>query len=148
MSSRTVLTVLLVIGWVEGLVFTGWSALHPGGGISPTKWGHVAGVPIAVLGVAYYLLFAAAAVSSRRSRRGSAVADTMASGLIFTAAWLVSVQGKVLHHWCPRCLAANAAGVITGASWLLAFGERAMLLRSITSAVVLVMLLASMQWTV
>lgn len=80
-----------------------------GGGcetVQHSSYSELAGVPVAVLGlVAYVVLFASALV---RGLWTAAAAAAIALGGLAFAAWLVYVQGAVLHAWCSWCLTSDA----------------------------------------
>src|SRR5262245_20585851 len=117
---RRALLLLFAIGWLEGLALNLWIARHydcaAPDSISRSAWVQLAGFSIAWVAVAFYIVFGWLAVVSNRYRAARAACRVMAWGLIWIAAWLAVVQGLILHRWCPRCLAAHAAGVVAGLS--------------------------------
>jgi len=73
--------------------------------VQHSTYAELAGIPVALLGLlAYVVLFASAFA---RGFLVAAAAFTVAlAGLAF-AAWLVYVQGWILHAWCIWCITSD-----------------------------------------
>ena len=74
--------------------------------VRSSAWAHPLGVPMPVLGVAYFALAIALVFVERpRLRRALALAG---------AAWataLIAVQAFAIHAWCKLCLIADPAAI-------------------------------------
>jgi protein-disulfide isomerase len=74
--------------------------------VRSSAWAHPLGIPLPVLGVAFFAaMLLAAFVNRPRLRLGGAIAGAMVS------AALIAVQGGVLHAWCELCLVADLAAL-------------------------------------
>ena len=79
-----------------------------GGGcetVQHSKYAELAGIPVAVLGLAAYVVLLASALL-RSVWAAVAAAAAALAGLAF-AVWLVYVQGAILHAWCVWCLSSD-----------------------------------------
>jgi uncharacterized membrane protein len=73
--------------------------------VQHSSYAELVGIPVALLGlVAYLVLFASALV--RGFRAAAAALAVSLAGLAF-AAWLVYVQGWILHAWCAWCVTSD-----------------------------------------
>jgi uncharacterized membrane protein len=74
--------------------------------VQTSRYAELAGVPVAALGLAAYLVLAASAASGADLARALGFATALA-GLAF-AAYLLYVQAAVLDAYCQWCLASDA----------------------------------------
>ncbi|MEJ7598076.1 MAG: vitamin K epoxide reductase family protein [Kofleriaceae bacterium] len=82
--------------------------------VRSSAWARPLGIPMSLLGVAFFAAMIALAFIDRpRLRRGLAVAGAA------WAIWLVVLQGFVIGAWCKLCLVADPAAII-GAACVLA----------------------------
>jgi len=94
-----------------------------------SQWATFLGLPVSALGLALYsaITFAAFWVSPptpRRSRRRAWIFLGFSACLVLgAAAWFVALQLFVLEHWCPYCLGAHLAAVLTAALIVRATGN-------------------------
>jgi len=105
--------------------------------VRESAWAHPLGVPMPVLGIAFYLVATALAFfDAPRLRKGLALAG--AAGALL----LVGLQAFVIHAWCKLCLVADPAAigyalaVLAGATTLRFRWGRAALLAPATLAVI------------
>jgi uncharacterized membrane protein len=80
--------------------------------VRASSYGHVGGLPVAVLGVAYFLavLLTALVRTGWQPRLIQVLGGTgLGAALVF-----VGLQGFVLQAWCPYCLVADAAALAVG----------------------------------
>jgi uncharacterized membrane protein len=137
---RATLAILAVIGLLlagylvkehyapAGASFCDINARFNCGAVNQSPYAVFLGVPVAVLGVLYYLLLLGFAAYEPALRRGLELDDGLSAllalllallGLIFTA-YLTSVEAFVLHVFCPLCLGSAAIVLIFNC---LAFGN-------------------------
>lgn len=73
--------------------------------VQHSSYAELAGIPVALLGLVAYLVLLASAFA-RSPRAAGAAAAVAVAGLAF-AAWLVYVQGWILHAWCSWCVTSD-----------------------------------------
>ena len=108
---------LLVSLYLAVLDLTGGSALCVAGSdcdiVRASTFGRVSGVPVAVVGVAFFgVVLALAALRTRTSQR---LLGYLAGAGVGAAVVFVALQGLVLRSWCPYCLVADGAALAVGA---------------------------------
>jgi uncharacterized membrane protein len=90
------------------------------GAVNQSQYAVFLGVPVAVLGLLYYLLLLGFAASEPILRRGLDLDDELAAllavglallGLLFSA-YLTGIEAFVLHVFCPLCLGSAAVVLI------------------------------------
>ncbi len=90
------------------------------GAVNQSQYAVFFGVPVAVLGLLYYLLLLGYAAFAPALRRGLGLEEDLFAllpvglallGLIFTA-YLTSIEAFALHVFCPLCLGSAAVVVI------------------------------------
>jgi uncharacterized membrane protein len=77
--------------------------------VRASAWAHPLGIPMPVLGIAFFLVMAALAFVERPRLRLALAATG--------AAWalgLVGLQAFVIHAWCKLCLVADPAALVAG----------------------------------
>jgi uncharacterized membrane protein len=124
-ASRVAIALLALAG--AGIAgYLTWTHYQPqalvclsGGGcetVQQSKYAEVAGIPVAVLGLAAYVTLLASAFVRNVWAAVAAAAASLA-GLAF-AAWLVYVQGAILHAWCVWCLSSDVVLALLTAACL------------------------------
>lgn len=89
--------------------------------VRASAYGRVFGLPMALLGVGYFLAVGAAALTPAWWQ--SPLLQLLGGAGLGAAILFVSVQGLVLNAWCPYCLVADGAALVIGLplgwlSWL------------------------------
>jgi uncharacterized membrane protein len=74
--------------------------------VQTSRWSELAGVPVAALGLAGYLVLAATA--SSRAELARALGFSAALGGFVFAAYLIYVQAALIGAFCQWCLASDA----------------------------------------
>lgn len=107
---------LLVSAYLAVVDLAGGTALCLAGSdcdtVRASAFGHVAGLPVAALGVAYFL--AVLVVGAVRPGWQPRVLPVLGGIGLGAAAVFVGLQGLVLGAWCPWCLVADAAALAIG----------------------------------
>jgi uncharacterized membrane protein len=80
--------------------------------VRASAYGRVFGLPMALLGVGYFLAVGVAAFL--RTPWQSRLLELLGGVGIGSAAMFIGVQGLVLNAWCPYCLVADAAALVIG----------------------------------
>lgn len=105
-----------------------------------SRYAHVAGVPLALLGLVYYALLALGA-AARAARPASRVVGlsvvTLATMGVATSALLTGVQAFILHAFCPFCLASATITVLVALALVLGRGPRRPIRSKVTTVLVL-----------
>lgn len=126
---------LIVSAYLLALDVTGGASLCIAGSdcdvVRSSTYSRIAGLPVSIVGLSYFLL---AVWLSRNSRSSRSVALLFVAGAGAGAALVfLGIQAFVLHAYCPYCIVAEVAAL-----WLLGNvirgGERQILVRSLGSA--------------
>jgi uncharacterized membrane protein len=136
---RLVLIALIIIFAVVGLgdsLYLTYGHYHQGalavcgssGGcnvVTSSEYSSVAGIPLAVLGVVFYLsvLFLAGLYRKKEERKILRVLAGWATLGFMMSAYLTYLQAFVIHTLCPLCLASAASSTLLFVSVLLLIKE-------------------------
>jgi uncharacterized membrane protein len=80
--------------------------------VRASNWGHVAGLPVAVLGVVYFM--AVFGIAGTLASWRQPVLQVLGGVGIGAAVLFVGLQGLLLRAWCPYCLLADMAALAIG----------------------------------
>ena len=89
--------------------------------VRASTYGRVAGLPVAVLGVVYFLAVLGAAIARAPWRQP--LLQVLGGVGIGSALLFMAVQGLLLGAWCPYCLVADLAALIVGIRVLWTLGR-------------------------
>jgi uncharacterized membrane protein len=107
---------LLVSAYLTLVDLSGGATLCPVGSdcdvVRASAFGHVAGLPVAALGIGYFVAVLAAALL--RASWQPALLQLLGGVGLGATIVLVGIQGLVLGAWCPYCLVADAAALAIG----------------------------------